>query len=171
MFTLFDIACYAIPVLAFTYFGGPQIVSDVAITKYRKFRKLNSFVAKQHKGIFTILWISIMLIFQAMFYTFSQWINKTVVKHDKFYEVTYFIKGNKYKMRIPSKDVSPSTVFLVSGDNDTDLTDEVEPYFGPYNNFHGIKITPATFNQNTITVEDIHGEAKTFSRDDPICIV
>lgn len=170
MFTLFDIVCFTIPIGIFTYLGGAQVLSDAVITKYHSFRKLNSFVAKNHKGTFKILWISIILVFQALFYTFSQWINKTVIKKGDVYEVTYFIKGNKYKMRIPSKDVSPSSIFLISGDNDEDLTDDIDPFFGPYGNFHGIVMTPAMFNQSTLTIENINGDSVTFERDQQIVV-
>jgi hypothetical protein len=118
-----------------------------------------------------IVWISIVLIFKALFYTFAQSINKTVVKKDDIYEVTYVIKGIMYKMRIPSKNVTNSPVFLVIGDNDTDITEEVEPYFGPYGDFHGIHTTPNMFNQTQISVETIDGELKTFGRNDPLKIV
>lgn len=170
MFTIFDIACYAIPAVIFAYFGGPQIVSEVAITKYYKFRMLNSFVGKQQKGALVILWISIVLIVKAMIYNFSQWINKTVVKKGDNYEVTYFIKGNKYIMRIPNKDVSPSPVFLITGDNDADITEEVEPFLGPYNNFHGISVTPSSFNQLSLSIETIDGKTRVFNRNDLIVL-
>lgn len=170
MFTLFDIVLYTSPIVIFTYFGGSQIVSTTAISKYRKFRLLNTFVSRRHKNIFMILWISINLILQSLFYTFCQLINKTVVKHGDSYEVTYFIQGNKYKMRIPYKDVSPSSVFIIMGDNDIDLTEDIEPFFGPYGDFHGKVTTPSMFNQSVLTIETIDGVSRSFKRDDQIIV-
>lgn len=170
MFTLFDIACYTMPIAIFMYFDGPRIVSTTAISKYRKFRVLNAFVSKRHKNIFMIIWVSILLILQSLFYTFSQWINKTVVKNGDIYEVTYVIQGNKYKMRIPCKDITPSSVFLILGDNDVDLTDYIEPYLGPYGDFHGKATTPSMFNQDVLIVETIDGVSRTFQRNDQIIL-
>ena len=170
MFTLIDIALCAIPVAVFIYIDGPQTVSNVTIAKYRKFRALNAFVSKQHKGVFMIMYSSIVLILQALFYTLSQRINKTVVKNGDVYEVTYVIKGNKYKMAVPSSDVSPSSVFLILGDEGIDLTDTIEPYLGPYENFHGKFTTPHTFNQSMLSIETIDGVSRTFKQYDNIIV-
>lgn len=167
---MLSILFYVIPIAFFTYFGGPQAISNIAITKYRKFRSLNKFISKQHKNLFMIICISLLLVVKAIFYNFTQWMNKTVVKNGDKYEVTYYLKGIKYKMSLPVKDISVSSVFLVTGDNDVDLTDEIEPYFGPYDNFHGMYITPANFNQNQITIETIDGVTKTFQRDEQIIL-
>jgi len=170
MFTLLYSPLYIIPMVIFSYFDGPQIVSTIVIRKYRKFRTLNGIVSKFHKNVFVIVWVSIVLILQSLFYTLSQRINKTVIKKREIYEVTYVIRGNKYKMRIPCKDIKPSSVFLIRGDNDTDITDDIEPFLGPYGDFHGKVTTPSMFNQSILIVDTIDGVSRTFQENEKIIV-
>jgi hypothetical protein len=53
---------------------------------------------------------------------------------------------------------------------DRDITDDIEPYLGPMQNFHGVPLTPGDFNHKKIKVFR-DGEiclSKVFEEHDPI---
>jgi hypothetical protein len=100
--------------------------------------------------------------------TFLTTKNKTI-KNGNFYEITYFIDDKEYKMVIKEKR-GPKDVLQIIGD-DEDITDMIEPYLGPYNNFHGSVFTPSFFKKDFLSFQLSNGNEITFEKDEEINLV
>ena len=64
-------------------------------------------------------------------------------------------------------------LIIFKDENDQDITDKIEPYLGPLQNFHGTVFTPSDFNHKKIKVFR-DGEinlSKTFEENEPIVLV
>lgn len=63
-------------------------------------------------------------------------------KLDKnLYEITYLIGETNYKL-LTSRKRGPKRIMLALDENSTDVTDLIESYAGPLENFHGQEYTP-----------------------------
>jgi hypothetical protein len=63
-------------------------------------------------------------------------------------------------------------LIIFKNEDEKDITDEIEPYLGPLQNFHGVPITPGDLNHKKIKVFR-DGEIcllKTFDENDPIIL-
>ena len=106
--------------------------------------------------------VSISMIIKSYYLVFTQYINNSVVKIDKnTYEVSYIINDKLYKMIIKPKR-GPIPILSVINENNNNITDEILPYLGPYNNWLNIKYTPNSFNYNLLKFELSSGEIKIF---------
>jgi hypothetical protein len=172
MFTLFELVMYGLPVLVFVGLDGPKVVSNTAIRQYTRFKRLNNLVETKYKSAFMILYVSLLLIFQMLWYNFAQWVNKSLVqKKGKLYEITYVINGQKNKLVVLPKR-GPKDVMLVTGDNlvekDNEITNLVDPYLGPRCDFHGATFTPAFFNMESMTFQMADNRELTFTKNQRI---
>lgn len=82
---------------------------------------------------------------------------------DNFNFLEYFDKvGKKPKKYIYlfNKKLRSNDLIIFKDEYDNDITDSIEPYLGPMQNFHGVPLTPSDFN---------HKKIKIF-RDGDICI-
>lgn len=146
------------------------ICKDSSIYKYKKFRKINKLVATNYKGIFTIFWISLCMIFKVLWLYIIQYFNSTVIYiQDNKYIITYVIKGKIYKMIIkPNR--GPSKVLIVSDENHEDVSHLVFPYIGPEENFHSSLFTPNFFNKKELVFELSNGCEKIFNENQNIIL-
>ena len=152
----------------FFHLDGHNIVKNNAIIGWRKFRKINRLVSTNYNGFLKILWISLYMIFQALWISIIQYLNNTI-KHlegNKFV-ITYVIKGKTYKIIITLKR-GPRDVLLVSDDTETDVSDLIFPYLGPDENFHNQLYTPNLFGRNELIFELSNGTEKIFKGDENI---
>lgn len=103
------------------------------------------------------------MILKAMYISFLQYMNSTIVRIDKkTYEVTYVLNGKRFKMIVKPKR-GPSDVLLICDENQEDVSDVVGPYLGPEDNFHGHKYNPNFFNRKSLTFEMFDGREITFT--------
>jgi hypothetical protein len=154
----------------FFYLDGHHIVKNTAVVKWKKFRRLNKLVSTNYKGCFKIIWVSICMIFQALWINILQYLNSTIVQIDKkTYEVTYIIRGKTYKMIVKSRR-GPRKVLLVSDENQEDVSYIIFPYLGPEENFHGEKYTPKFFEKKELIFELSTGVEKIFQENEEIII-
>jgi hypothetical protein len=56
----------------------------------------------------------------------------------------------------------PIPILSVINEYDSNITDEILPYLGPYNNWLNIKYTPNSFNYKLLKFELSSGEIKIF---------
>ena len=152
----------------FCYFDGYLIVKDSVGVKWKKFRKINKLVATNYKGIFTIIWISLYMVLQALWINIIQYLNNSIIpmKNGK-YKVTYVIKGKTYRMIVKPKK-GPRKVLIVYNENQEDVSYLVFPYLGPDENFHGDMYTPNFFDCDELVFELSNGSDKIFKRNDKI---
>ena len=162
-------AMVAAPIAFFWYVGGFGTVTGVFMCRYQRFVNLNRLVSVKHKGMAAILYVSVYLLFQALIYSTIQKFNKTVKKKRNHYEITYFLGGQKYMFTAPLRK-GPSSVILVIGDDDIDITDLVMPYMGPREDFHGQEYTPEFFGQKTVIFEMDDSTQKVFRDGEKIFI-
>ena len=145
-----------------------HIVKHNTIVGWNKFRKINRLVSTNHKGCFKILWISLYMIFQALWINIIQYLNNTVeYLGGNRYLITYIIKGKTYKIIINLKR-GPRGILLVSDENEKDVSDLIFPYLGPNENFHGQLYTPNFFDRKELIFELSNGSEKIFRNDEKI---
>lgn len=153
-------------IAAFVKFDGPEAV----MYRYRRFRKLNKFVAGRYKNCCRIFCVSCELVGKSMYLTFVQWLNNSVEKIDKHrYTINYTIKGKPYTLVVKPIN-GPSPVLLVTDENGNDVSDHVIPFIGPQHDFHGAKITPQFLGYKSLTLETAFGDSSHFGETDVLHI-
>ena len=156
--------------LGFYGLDGVNIAKNEIQDRYRRFRSLNKLVATQYKNLGMIVMISVQLIFKALWLSFLQWINTSVIPlKDDMFEVSYVIKGRVYKMIIQPVN-GPSPILIAISESNDDVTSHINPYLGPRHDFHGTKFTPEFFGYTTLTLELSSGEDRTFDKEDVLCV-
>lgn len=119
--------------------------------KYNKMSSLYQLVSTTHSGKLNILYVSGAILLKACYYFMLQKINKSVVKVDKNkYELTYFLNNKFYKINVYIKK-GPKRVIQVYDNDLNDITDIMEPYLGPNEDFHKPTLTPESFNTESVT--------------------
>ena len=108
-------------------------------------------------------------VFFLMSLYFSQNWNKTVKKigFDK-YEISYVIKGRLYKLRV--KPTKMPKILQVIDENDEDITEDLLPYFGPDEKFHGTIYKPIDFRRKMLTFNMADGNVFDFEEKDDIVL-
>jgi hypothetical protein len=170
MFNIITRAFLAPIIGAFFYLDGYNIIKNNVVVKYKKFRKINNLVSTNYKGFFTIMWISLCMVTQALWLSLIQYMNSTIIPiKGGRYKVTYVIKGKIYKMIVkPVR--GPVKVLLVSNDKQEDVSCDILPYLGPEDDFHNKKYTPRFFDHNELIFEMFDGQEKIFKADDSIIL-
>jgi hypothetical protein len=154
--------------ILFAAFGGPRIVYETVKTKYHQFREVNHLVSSRYKSLATIIWVSCSMIAKMYWMNIVQWAN-TVVEHidSKNVIISYVVHGKLYKMHVKMRR-GPTQVLLVTDQNGDDVTDEVLPFFGPAQDWHGRSYTPSFWTRNLLNFEMASGEAKMFKENEKI---
>ena len=142
------------------------VIKDVISTKFIKFKHINLLVSNIEKKKTTIIWISLKLIWQAIYISFIQYMNNSV-KHidNKTTELTYVINGKMYKMIITRKR-GPSPILQISNNLQNDVTDQILQYMGPQYDWHGNRFTPEFFGYSSLTFELGDGTEYTYKTND-----
>jgi hypothetical protein len=144
------------------------VIKNVIATNFNNFKDVKSLVSTSNnkKKKYTILWISLKLIFQAIYISFIQYMN-TSVRHidNKKSELTYVINGRIYKMIITHKR-GPSPILQISNNFENDVTNQILPYMGPQYDWHGNTFTPEFFGYSSLTFEFGDGTEYTYQTND-----
>ena len=157
---------YSFTLGTFISLDGHKIVKNRIIKSYKDWKQLNNLVSSQYKNVFAICWYSLVMINKALYLSFIQYMNNSVRKLDnKVFEVSYIINGKIYKIWVQPKK-GPSLVLQVSDENQEDITDEIIPYLGPCNNWHGRLFSSKDFKKKSLTFELSNGEERTFEDGD-----
>lgn len=138
------------------------LIKEAAIDRFNRWNSLNQMVSTTQNGKYTIALISLKLILQTMYISFTQYMNASVRKlNRKVYEITYVINGKIYKMvTIPKR--GPAPVLQISDDEQNDVTSHILPYMGPQYDWHGNKLTPEFFGHKSLTFELSDGKEYTY---------
>ena len=169
-----DILYYTIPLgLSYVFYqmGGTEVIQNTAVTKFEKFRTLTNTVSKttRQKNTWVVLWISLVILLKALYICLCQWFNKTVVQLDKkTYEVRYVISGRPYIMQVTPRRGPKRSVLQVLDNEDEDVTDTIQMYLGPHENFHGVKYKPSFFQKEKLFFELGDGRKLEFSENEEI---
>ena len=145
-------------------------IYDFLNIKYNKWISLNNLVSSQHNSKIMIKIISLQMIFKSLYLSFIQYMNNSIIKIDKnSYELSYIVHGKLYKMIIkPIR--GPVPILCVTNENNIDITEQILPYLGPNNDWHGKKYYPDFFKHKTLNIELLDGTKKTFNHSDTITI-
>ena len=123
--------------------------------RYPRFMTILSFlvryqvrkICKQLK-----LWINVIAIF---FYTPLTEVEVRFQTTNNINSLVYYdkVKGNDKKYIYLFHDKLRSNDLVIFKDeNNSDITEHIEPYLGPLQNFHGVPFTPRDFNHKQINV-------------------
>ena len=145
------------------------IQNTIAI-KRRKLTNLTTLVRTQYKNIFAIVWICLCIITKNFYISILQQLNNNLVHVDKnTYELHYVIKGIRYTMRIKCRN-GPRAILQAVDKNDEDITEIVQAYAGPMEDFHGVAFSPNYFGTSEITLSLSSGEDVVFTENQTITI-
>ena len=154
--------------LAVYALDGHTIVKDAVVTRYRRFRELNKFVATRYKTIGAILWVSCCMVAKMYWINFLQWANNTIEHIDnKNTIVSYVLNGKLYRFVVKAKK-GPTNVLLITDENLTDVSDDILPFLGPSQDWHGKDFTPSFWKKESLTFELATGDQKTFRNNEKI---
>ena len=143
---------------------------NIVSVKTRKLQSLAQLVRTQYKNIFMVIWVCMSIIVKNTYITLAQKLNKTLVRIDKnTYEVTYVINGIQYVMHIKTKK-GPKRLIQALDKDDNDITEKIQSYLGPMENFHGHAYTPRFFNTDEITINLSSGQDLVFRDEETIVI-
>jgi hypothetical protein len=161
IYLYFIIALFSLSV--FLKLNCYTIVKSTVLTKYNRWVYLNTLVGTQYKNFFLIFWFSLTMIYKAIYLSFIQYMNNSVVKlNRKTFELTYTITGKTYKILI-TPDRGPDLILQISDQNYNDVSDKIIPYIGPNYNWHNNKFSPKFFGYESLTFELHDGSNMTFS--------
>ena len=150
--------------------GLVHIIKNTITIKQRKLKNLSTLVRTQYKNIFTIFWICLCIVSKNFYISLLQTLNNNIVIIDKHtYELNYVIKGRRYTMRIKCKK-GPHVMIQASDENDNDITEIIQAYAGPMEDFHGIVFTPNDFGHNEVTLSLSSGDDIVFNVNQPISL-
>lgn len=93
--------------------------------------------------------------------------DKEIAKN--IYEISYKLKGSKYRTFVKNNR-GPCSVIFAYNEKGEDITKLFLEYYGPNYDFGGFEFTPDFFNSDVIVVEHIDGRELVFKKDDTICI-
>jgi hypothetical protein len=154
----------------FFYLEGDKILKNLFNVKYNKFKQINRLVATNQKGTFNILYISVCLVLKALWINIIQYMNNTVIYlGENNYLITYSIKGDVYKMIVKASK-GPKKIVCIYDENKIDVSDNLFPYLGPDNNFHGKQFTPDFFQKQQLIFLTCYGDEKKFDKFDNIIL-
>ena len=144
------------------------VIKNVVVKNFKKFKEVNLLVSSVKKQKSSIIWVSLKLIFQAIYISFIQYMNSSV-KHidNKTSELTYVINGRIYKMIIIRKR-GPSPILQISNNFENDVTEQILPYMGPQYDWHGNTFTPEFFGYSSLTFELGNGTEYTYETNDSL---
>lgn len=141
-----------------------------ASKNYTDFRSLNNLVSTQYKSILIILYVSIQMVCQMYWMRFKQWLGNNIEIIDKnTIAISYVYNGKLYKIVVHPKK-GPPKVLMVFDDNRNDMTNEVLPYMGSADNWHGKEFTPAFWTSRELNFSLSSGDERTFSEHEAILL-
>lgn len=151
-------------------FNVVQTVNNTIIIKRRKLHSLSQLVRTQYKNIFMIFWVCMCIIAKNFYLSVLQFFIRSVRHVGKnVYEVSYVINGIKYTMRVrPRK--GPPVLIQALDQNDNDVTDVIQEYLGPHDNFHGCDFKPGDFGFTSLTLNTSAADEVTFGKDEKIVV-
>lgn len=139
----------------------PQLMMIVSMLINYQIRKIKNKINK---------------IFSFIFSSTTELNNKNMLQtEDNFNFLEYYDntgKKDKKYIFLFNKKFRSNDLIIFKDEFDKDITDSIEPYLGPMQNFHGVPLTPADFNHKKIKVFR-DGEiciSKVFDENEPLVI-
>ena len=176
MFLLFS---SVVALATFFYLDGYHIVKNTIHDKYKKYKILSSIIngkdntqntCEKVKLMGKVCFSGLKLAIAIFWIMFVQKINKSVVTHrNKHLIHHYAANGRLYKIAIKPRK-GPHNVLLVTDENSEDVTEEVIPFVGPNNDWHGKSFTPTFWDKKSLTFEMHTGETKHFTQEEDITL-
>lgn len=161
MYLLYTI--FFVITLAIYAFDGHTIVKEAVVTKYKRFRQLNRLVETRYKTIGMVVWVSLSMVAKMYWLNFLHWANNSIEHIDhKTVVFSYVLNGKLYRMVVRPRR-GPTNVLLVVDDQSNDVSDDVLPFMGPNQDWHGKEFTPSFWHNKSLTFELATGEQKTFT--------
>lgn len=92
---------------------------------------------------------------------------KQLDKHT--FELSYTVNNQNYKMLIKLKR-GPRKLLYAFDEHNKDITDIIQSYYGPNEDFHHTKFTPGFFGFENITLNLSDGNELSFGKNDAIIL-
>jgi hypothetical protein len=147
-----------------------ETVANTVTIKRRKLVALSNLVRTQYNNIFSIFWVCACIIVKNFYLSFLQTVNNNVRFVDKnTYDISYVINGVRYTLRVKCKK-GPRMLIQALDENDNDITEVIQAYLGPYENFHMSKLTPADLGLGSVTIHNSFGTELHIDKNDQLCI-
>ena len=149
----------------------PVITKNVLTNKYNQFKELCELVSTQYKSPYMVFYVSLSMIAKMYKMLFFQWINNSIeIINKKQVVVSYILNGSLYKFLVYKRN-GPLDILMIIDENRTDVTDQILPFYGPNQNWHGQKFKPDFWKKKLLIFKFNNGEKDVlFNRDDIISI-
>lgn len=132
---------------------------------------LFSMIVKYQVNKFYLKWIKTPLNTILSFFETQKDKVNLLQEEDEYQSLEYQdCKYHKKYIYLFNKNLRSNDLIIFKDENEDDITDYIEPYLGPLQDFHGSLLTPKDFNHKKISVFR-DGEinlSKTFEENDPI---
>jgi hypothetical protein len=118
-----------------------------------------------------IFYVSLSMIAKMYKMLFFQWINNSIeIINKKQVVISYILNGTLYKFLVYKRN-GPLDILMIIDENRTDVTDQILPFYGPNQNWHGQKFKPDFWKKKLLIFKFNNGEKDVlFNRDDIISI-
>lgn len=93
----------------------------------------------------------------------------SVVKNGKIYTLTYVYGMRTYKIRWEGK-LGPQKIISITDKSGKNVTNNVRPFLGPSEKFHGSHLSPKTLGYEKLIFKNINAENRTFEGDQIIIL-
>jgi hypothetical protein len=149
----------------------PVITKNVLTNKYNQFKELGELVSTQYKSPYMVFYVSLSMIAKMYKMLFFQWINNSIeIINKKQVIVSYILNGTLYKFLVDKRN-GPLDILMIIDENRTDVTDQILPFYGPNQNWHGQKFKPDFWKKKLLIFKFNNAEKDVlFNRDDIISI-
>lgn len=128
------------------------------------YRRTHNVKQSLVKTIQTISWIVYLLLYQRMKH------NVRLVGKGE-YEIDYVLHEELYHFRVHGpRGPYTKKVLQVINEDDEDITEDIRPFLGPLEDFHGQTFTPSRLGYRQLTLNLYNGDTIEFKAEDPILI-
>ena len=143
-----------------------RIVGNSCSHGYSQWKKVNKLVETREKNGVKIALKSMKIMLDTLYLSLIQYLNSSVRRIDrKKYEISYTIEGRTYRY-VARASRGPQPVDIVLDETGNDVTEAVLQYLGPRRDWHGDRLTPASFGANALVFYLQEGEQITFQCDE-----
>ena len=158
-------------VYSFLYFlDGINAFRNTFSVKREKMLQISKTIRCQYKNILILVWLFAKFTAQTMYLSLCQWLNSSLVKvSNSDYILRYTVGGVIYTIRLHTRK-GPRKLVQALDDSDNDITDIIQSYAGPLEDFHNQRVYPETIGTTAVTIHLSSGDELHFSSGESLAL-
>ena len=141
------------------------------IINWKTFKSINQLISTKYDNSCIIFLVSLYFTLKTsltiLLHNTKHYDNSYIQQKGKQYIIKYKLKGKVYKLVVkPSR--GPKKILQILDKDGVSVLDNIAPYLGPENNFHGKQFTPVFFGFDKLIFELSDGKRKIFEKNEKI---